>query len=67
MLANDTVPVGRVFFVEEGFDELSDVFLSLFAVDSLVDLVLDVGLHFQGHVFYLPLHNSLGHFLFLLL
>ena len=63
VFSNNAVPVGRVFFVEKGFDKLSDIFFGVFAVNSLVNLVLDVGFHFWGHFADFPLHNSFCHLL----
>jgi|LakMenE01Jun11ns_1017448.scaffolds.fasta_scaffold9677659_1 hypothetical protein len=61
MLANDAVPVRRVFFVEEGFNKLGDVFLGFFTVNCFIDLGFHVLFHLDGHFADFPLHNAFCH------
>ena len=49
VLSNYTVPVGRVFLVEEAFEVLGNLLLGFLAVNGFVDLRLDVFLHFGRH------------------
>ncbi|TNV76624.1 hypothetical protein FGO68_gene4135 [Halteria grandinella] len=62
VLSDDTVPVGRVLFVEEGLEIFGDFLLSLFLIDSAVNLLLDVVFHVLVHLADHPCHIALCHF-----
>ena len=61
MLADAAVPVGAVLGVEELLDELGDTLLVRELIEGLVDLVLDLGLHFVVHLADDPLHITFSH------
>ena len=59
VLAHHAVPVGRIFFVKETLNVLGDLLLSVLLVHDLVNLLLEVALHFLTHLAHHPLYCSL--------
>ena len=59
VLTNHTVPVWRVLLVEETLNVLCDLLLSVLLVHDLVNLLLEVALHFLTHLAHHPLYCSL--------
>ena len=60
VLAHYAVPVGGILLVKECLYEFCDLFLRLFGVHDLVDLLFEVSLHFFAHFADFPLDSSLG-------
>ncbi len=61
MLSDYAVPVGRVLLVEEALEILRNLFLCLLAVNSSVNLLLNIVFHVLVHLTDDPCHASLRH------
>ena len=62
VFAHNTMPIGRVLFVEKSFDEFADFLFGFLRVDSSVDLLLDVVLHLLLHLADNPRYVTFCHF-----
>lgn len=58
-----TVPVGRIFFIEKGFNVFRDFFFSLFLINCSVYLLLYIVFHVLVHFADYPSDISFCHFL----
>lgn len=62
MLANNTVPIGRILRVKDGLDMLCNVLLRVFLIHDEVNLLLELGFHLLVHLADDVVNNSIcGH------
>ena len=59
VLSHNAVPIGRVLLVEESLDEFCNIFFCVLLVHDVVDLLLEVSLHFFVHLADDPRDSSL--------